>query len=278
MRATSASSSMRPTLSGITISPSRMTGNSPTRSGSVASSGRYAARSRPFSSSRRRRGPRPCRSDSMKARARRPPQRGSKTCSSESKAASTGLGIIGRIDRGSRATSPVRLSESWSDTRPYYALRGGNLSVLLGDEVLNADRRADVAVVDLARRQDDLHRCGVLIRDQAQDVGDAVEPCPLLVIRFDDPPGGLGRVGGVEHRVLGLGVLDPLGAGRDVHGRDLPALGRVLDPILEAALLLLIADREPELDEDDSGADQHPLELGRRPKELLVFGLGAEAH
>src|SRR5262249_12276934 len=50
------------------------------------------------------------------------------------------------------------------------------------------------------------------------------------------------------------------------------------DPGLEPALLLIVADREPVLDQRDPGADEHPLELGARAEELLQLVLGAEAH
>jgi hypothetical protein len=49
----------------------------------------------------------------------------------------------------------------------------------------------------------------------------------------------------------------------------LPALGGIGDPVL-------IADREPVLDENDASAEQHGLELGNGPQELPVFLVGAE--
>ncbi|EXI66496.1 MAG: hypothetical protein AW08_02610 [Candidatus Accumulibacter adjunctus] len=50
------------------------------------------------------------------------------------------------------------------------------------------------------------------------------------------------------------------------------------DALLEAALLLLVADREPVLDQDDAAAYQHSFELRAGTEELAVFLLGAEAH
>ena len=49
-------------------------------------------------------------------------------------------------------------------------------------------------------------------------------------------------------------------------------------PTAEPAFLLLVADREPVLDQDDARADQHPLELRAGAQELLVLLVGAEAH
>ena len=50
-------------------------------------------------------------------------------------------------------------------------------------------------------------------------------------------------------------------AGLQVHRAELPAAHRVVEAGLEAALLLLVAHREPVLDEGDAGAHQHALEL-----------------
>ena len=83
-------------------------------------------------------------------------------------------------------------------------------------------------------------------------------------------------VGHGEHLVLGLGELDPLLARLQVHRAELPALERVLRTLLEAALLLGVADREPVLEQDDPGAHEHPLELGRGAQPLLVLLRSAE--
>src|SRR5262249_55923090 len=47
---------------------------------------------------------------------------------------------------------------------------------------------------------------------------------------------------------------------------------------MEAAFLLLVADREPVLQQDDARADEHSLEVRARAQELRVFLLGAETH
>jgi hypothetical protein len=64
----------------------------------------------------------------------------------------------------------------------------------------------------------------------------------------------------------------------EVHRAELPALGRVLHPILEAPLLLLVVDGEPVFDHDDAGAHEHLLELGARSEKLLVLLGRAEPH
>src|SRR5438270_2800811 len=64
----------------------------------------------------------------------------------------------------------------------------------------------------------------------------------------------------------------------DVDLADLPLLERRLQPGLEPSLLLLVAHREPVLDEVDAVFDQHALEARTLPQEELVLLLGAEAH
>src|SRR6185436_15546751 len=59
---------------------------------------------------------------------------------------------------------------------------------------------------------------------------------------------------------------------------ELPLLRRVLEARLEPALLLLVGDRQPVLDDDDPGAQEVALELRARPHEVLVLVLRAEAH
>ena len=66
--------------------------------------------------------------------------------------------------------------------------------------------------------------------------------------------------------------------GLDVHLAQLPAAGGVPGPLVEATFLLLVADGEPVFQQDDPGADEHPLELRAGPQELRVLLLGAEAH
>ena len=81
-----------------------------------------------------------------------------------------------------------------------------------------------------------------------------------------------------QHQVLGLGVLDPVLARLQVHRAQLPALDRVVGALDEAALLFLIADGEPVLDQNDAGPHQHVLEHRAGVQELLVFLVGAETH
>ena len=62
---------------------------------------------------------------------------------------------------------------------------------------------------------------------------------------------------------------------RSVSGQ-LPSPHRVLDPRREPALLLLVAHREPILDEDDAVVHEQPLEDRALLQEPVVLGSGAE--
>src|SRR5215207_8333281 len=112
-----------------------------------------------------------------------------------------------------------------------------------------------VVGIGLAWRNLDLDRPHVSIRNLLQQMPDAVEPRSLLIIGVDDVPRGLLAIGVREHLVLGPGILDPTLARFHVHRAELPALDRISDALLEAALLLLIVNREPILDEIDAGAN-----------------------
>src|SRR3954454_17719894 len=149
----------------------------------------------------------------------------------------------------------------------------------VGNDLLTLHRRPDVVVLDLrSGRQLRWLRGKVLVGHLAEQVVEHVEARALLHLGVDHPPRRLGDVRGGEHRVLGTGELDPAVTGLEVHGAELPALGRVLQPGLEAPLLLGVAHGEPVLDQHDPAADEHALEFRARTEELHVLLVGAESH
>ena len=81
-----------------------------------------------------------------------------------------------------------------------------------------------------------------------------------------------------EHLVLGRENSTQRVARLEVHRAQLPAPQRILRALLEAPLLLGVADREPVLEQDDPVAHEHALELRARAQELAVLLVGAEAH
>ena len=105
-------------------------------------------------------------------------------------------------------------------------------SINLLHEPLGRFLRPFVAGVLLAWRDFDLDRPHVVIGNLLEQVGDAVEPCLLLIVSVDHEPRRVRTVGVSEHLVLGLGILDPVLARLDVHRAQLPALDRVADAVL----------------------------------------------
>src|SRR5689334_23382223 len=107
---------------------------------------------------------------------------------------------------------------------------------------------------------------------------DAIEARLLLIDCFDYPPWSFQNVGSLEHELLGPGVLFPAAAGFQIHRTELPLLEGIMNARQEAVVLLFIGDRKPVLDQDDAGADQHPLKFGNTTEEFFTFVTGAKPH
>ena len=99
----------------------------------------------------------------------------------------------------------------------------------------------------------------------------------LLVVALDDVPRRLGDVGVHQHLVLGAGVVLPAGDRLQVHRGQLPPPHRVVEPGLEPALLLVVADREPVLAQQDAVLDEHPLEDRALVQEPAVLAPGCRS-
>ena len=82
----------------------------------------------------------------------------------------------------------------------------------------------------------------------------------------------------LQHDFLGPGVVFPAAPGFQIHRAQLPLLERIVDAPQEAHMLLLIRDREPVLDEVNTGAHQHAFEIRHGPEKLFVFLGRTEAH
>src|ERR1035438_3690618 len=166
-----------------------------------------------------------------------------------------------------------------SDTSSTSSRRSGSDALLVdfANEALIGHRRPDVFSSVQSRQLD---RLGgqILIRNHGEKVANAVQPGALLVVRIHHVPGDLLQVGVSEHFVRGPRMRNPTCAGFKIHRAQFPALGRILQPLLEATLLLLVADGEPVLNQDDAGACQHALKLRTTVEEFEILGLRAEAH
>src|SRR5437762_12778212 len=97
-------------------------------------------------------------------------------------------------------------------------------------------------------RESDFLPGELFVRDEAQQLSDAIEARPLLVIRTKDVPRRLLRVGRLEHHVAGAGILEPPAPRGQVHRAELPLPQRVGDTGFEPTLLLRVAHLQPELD------------------------------
>ena len=94
-------------------------------------------------------------------------------------------------------------------------------------------------------------------------MADAVEPRTSLVIRVNDVPGCVLRVRGLEHHIPRPRVFEPFAPRAQVHGAELPLAQRILDAGLEAALLLLVANLQPEFDELNTVATMYSSNSGQ---------------
>jgi hypothetical protein len=149
---------------------------------------------------------------------------------------------------------------------------------VVGDVGLHVARRPDVALGRRPRRQLQPRLLHLAVGDRADQVGDHVDAGAPLVVALHHVPRRLGDVGVHEHLVLGPGVVLPPGDRLQVHGRELPAAHRVVQPGLEPDLLLLVADREPVLAQQEAVLHQQPLEDRALVQEPAVLLLGAEPH
>ena len=122
-----------------------------------------------------------------------------------------------------------------------------------GTKKLLVDRRAHIILgSQVAGGQLDGVGRHIDIGDLAQNMADAVEPCPLFVIRIDGKPGRFGNVGVGKHGVLRFGILDPAIAGFQIHRAEFPAPSRIRQAGLKAPLLLVVTDGKPIFQQNDA--------------------------
>ena len=93
---------------------------------------------------------------------------------------------------------------------------------------------------------------------------DGVQARRPLVVGADDVPGRDAGVGLLQHHVARAGVVVPALRARHVHRTQLPLPDRILDAGLEPSLLLVVADLQPQLDQDDAALDHELLDLRDR--------------
>src|SRR5215217_3931259 len=91
-------------------------------------------------------------------------------------------------------------------------------SILVGNQPAPTERPLVVIrALHRALRQPDLLARDGFVWNEAEELAYAVEPGAPLVVRPEDVPRRMLRVGGVEHHVTGAGVLEPAAPRRQVH-------------------------------------------------------------
>ena len=76
----------------------------------------------------------------------------------------------------------------------------------------------------------------------------------------------------------GPGIVVPATVGPEIHGRELPDLAPITNTRLKAARLLLRADFQPVLEENDAGIDDYLLGRRHHAQETLHLLFGAKTH
>src|SRR5579883_221877 len=89
---------------------------------------------------------------------------------------------------------------------------------LLHEAVSLQGRRIVIFVALGSLGQFHLVMLDMLVRDEREDMGDAVQPRALLVVRAQDVPGRMPGVGGLEHHVARPRIFIPAFEGFQVHG------------------------------------------------------------
>ena len=101
---------------------------------------------------------------------------------------------------------------------------------------------------------------------------------PPLVVGAHDVPRRVVGVGALQHHVARLGELVPALEGFEIHRAQLPLPDRIVDARHETALLLLLTDLEPDLEQPDAAIDHELLDDRAELEEALVLLGRAEAH
>ena len=119
----------------------------------------------------------------------------------------------------------------------------------------------------------------LFVGNAIEQVPDQVQPGTPLVVGRHDVPGRLRRVRSLDHALVGGRIVPPAPHQLGIHRAQLPVLHGIVNPRLEPAPLLILADIEKIFAQYDAILDDHlPLENGSHRQETLVLPVGAEAH
>src|SRR4029079_9400848 len=135
-----------------------------------------------------------------------------------------------------------------------------------------------VAVLFNSLGQLDLVGVDLLVRNCRQNVRDAIQPCAPVVVGAHHVPRRVLAVRRVEHYVARLGVAVPVLVRFRVHRTQFPLTQWIVDAVQEALFLLLFADFQPELYENDTGVGDVLFDRRRQLEEPLVSLLAYKTH
>jgi len=109
------------------------------------------------------------------------------------------------------------------------------------------------------------------VGERVQEMQHRIQSGAFLIIRFNDRPRCIGRVGIKKHRFFGLSVVIPLINRRLIYRRQLPLLKGILLATCKARGLLFLAYRKPIFIEANTLSDQHTLYFRALPHELEIL-------
>ncbi len=118
----------------------------------------------------------------------------------------------------------------------------------------------------------------LFVGDAAENMCDAVETRPFLVVRRYDVPRRSRSIRRLQHGIARTRIVIPAAVRLQVHWAQLPALGWILNSREEALVLFLFRYFEPVFQKDDALADQKALEDGTVPDKLPVLFVGTKSH
>ena len=152
-------------------------------------------------------------------------------------------------------------------------------SVLLRDKVPSLERTLIVvAALILTCRQFHLFARSFAIRNQAQEMLNAIESRLPFIVRPDDVPRGMLCICRFQHAITSARVFIPASKGLQIHRTEFPLPYWVIDSSLETPLLLFLSDFQPILDQDNPSI--HDIVFGNRTQlqKSLVLLVRTETH
>src|SRR5215470_20410985 len=109
-------------------------------------------------------------------------------------------------------------------------------------------------------------------------MANAVQPRSLFIIGTQDVPRRVFCVRGSEHHVPRSGILEPFTARRQIHRAEFPLAQWIINARFEPALLLFVADLEPDFDELNPAVYDVSFHNRAALKKSLVLLVSAKAH